>query len=211
MTAQIEDIFCIDGQSFDIIAETAPITFSPEEYGFSPTPICTACWSGYWCEYGIQDNRLCLDKLYISNTEDIYPDLNGVSVSPVEYEDCTVYTRGETRIESYPKYMGHRLYAGIALPIKYTGRILVGADFLNEYYIHMGFQHPYAYKTLLEFCFEDGVLMMKTDYSDFGERLRAKIDLGDPSWKYDGADLWDFIENSFSLDYSEKCWWMHED
>lgn len=38
------------------------------------------------------------------------------------------------------KYLCHHLYKDINIPIEYTGNVLVGGDFIDEYYIHMDFK-----------------------------------------------------------------------
>ena len=56
-------------------------------------------------------------------------------------------------------------HKNIGIRMKYTGKILVGKDFLREYYIHMGYQRAWAYQTLVEFIFEDGSLLDTVDHS----------------------------------------------
>lgn len=83
--------------------------------------------------------------------------INGVDVSDMEY-------------------MGHRVYQNLNLPMNYTGKILVGNNFINKYYIHMGYQRAWAYKTLIELVFENGKLIEEIDQSEVAKKLRKSFD-----------------------------------
>ena len=156
---------------------------------------CTACWAGYWCEYDISEEGIVLKNLYINSRDNNYPAINGVEAEEDEREKF--------------QYMGHHLYKNIGIRMKYTGKILVGKDFLREYYIHMGYQRAWAYQTLVEFIFEDGNLIETVDHSNMAEKLREEIkkDTGKPK-PYTEQDIARFVKNSFSLDIDVKAWWM---
>lgn len=53
----------------------------------------------------------------------------------------------------------------IGLPINYTGDLIIGDDFLGEYYVYMGFQQPYTYENVKELKFEKGKLIEVKDHS----------------------------------------------
>lgn len=194
MTAQIGDKFTFRGSDYSIVAISTPIKFKPIQFGITPLSVGTACWAGYWCEYDISEEGIVLKNLYINSKDNNYPPINGVEA---EGEDKDF------------KYMGHHLYKNVGIPIKYTGKILVGKDFLREYYIHMGYQRAWAYQTLVEFIFEDGSLLDTVDHSQMAEKLREEIkkDTGKPK-PYIEQDIPRFVKNSFSLDIDVKAWWM---
>lgn len=107
--------------------------------------------------------------------------------------------------------MGHREYKNINIPIDFTGKILLGNNFLSKYYIHMGFQRAYAYKELKEFVFEQGTLVETIDHSKMAKKIRQELeatcdDLSHP----DGGNILKFVEDSFSTDYAVKAWWLDE-
>lgn len=112
MTAQIPDTYTYDGKEYNIVAMSSHIGFNPKDYGLEPQASSTACWRGYWCEYAIKNGRLVLERLFLFNADDNYPDFNGISVLPQEYEECECWTPGENdvHVESVPKYLGHRVY-----------------------------------------------------------------------------------------------------
>lgn len=203
MTAQIGDKFTFRGSDYSIVAISTPIQFNPVNFGIIPMSIGTACWAGYWCEYDISEKGIILKNLYINAKDDNYPAINGVEAMGDE--------------EGEFKYMGHHLYKDVQIPMKYTGKILVGKDFLREYYIHMGYQRAWAYQTLMEFIFEEGVLLDTVDHSQMAEKLREEMkktgkrkpytELDIPRFLKDSSSQ-DIIKDSFSLDIDVKAWWM---
>jgi hypothetical protein len=196
MTAQIGDRFRLEDTEYSVVAISNPIKFDPRVYGITPVPVCTACRRGYWCVYNITEEGIFLEDLYINSKDDYYPEINGV---------LPVY--GDTQ-ENRFEYMGHHLYKGLHLKLNYDGKILVGREFLQEYYIHMGYQRAWSYKILKEFVFLDGELVEINDQSKMAEKLRNIINENknfDNELRYNIAD---FVSESFSLDYDKKAWWL---
>ncbi|MBR0342452.1 MAG: hypothetical protein IJH64_09495 [Oscillospiraceae bacterium] len=212
MTAQIPDTYRYKSKVYEIVAMTNPMGFDPRDYGLEPHSSCTACWRGYWCEYVIKYGKLIMERLLLYNQDGNYPDFNGVHVSPQEYKEIEYresFDEGEKlKKKTIPDNWGHRTY-NANMKMDYTGKIVLGKGFLDEFYIHMGFQRPWAYKDLKEFDFKDGKLISVTDHSAFAEKLREKI-REDP----EGFDhtlrrtIPTFIDESFSLDAAIKAWWI---
>lgn len=165
MTAQIGDKFKFKGSEYTIVNISNPIEGTPEKYGIVPSSVCTACWRGYWCVYNILENGIKLQDLYVNSDNDYYPEINGIS--PL----CD-----NKKPNKIIKCMGHHLYKDINISIKYTGKILVGNDFIEKYYIHMGLQPAWAYKTLIEFIFQDSMLIDIIDHSKTIANLRKELD-----------------------------------
>ena len=211
MTAQIGDIYKYRNQEYTIVAFSSPIWFDPQNFGLEPNMSSTACWRGYWCEYVIGDGVLLLQNLYLYNADNKYPPFYGVEVSPQEFENYEYYTLndGKIRKDIRPAHFGHRVYRDVNMLIPYTGKILLGNGFMNEYYIHMGFQQGWAYENLIELSFEKGVLSECNDLSHIAKAQRKIIDLQkeDPLYP-DGGNIPQFVEDSFSLDYINKVWWL---
>jgi hypothetical protein len=57
------------------------------------------------------------------------------------------------------------VYRNIVLPLTFTGELLIGKDFIQEKYIHMGFQPPSSYQTVLELTFVSGLCARQIDKS----------------------------------------------
>ena len=166
--------------------------FNPREYGFTPIAPHTALWRGFWCEYKVLNDRLVLDTLHIYQDRGIpYPPLNGVG----------------------PEFSGRdgsmAEYHDLNMTVNYNGSIVLGKDFLQQYYIHMGFQRAWAYKTVIELIFKDGAVVERKDHSDYVAKLREKIDADPQSFKTQlTGDIHKFVEDSFSLEPSVKAWWI---
>lgn len=210
MTAQIGDIYKHKNKEYSIVAMSAPINFYPHDYGLNPQSRCTACWNGYWCEYHIEDDMLLLKNLFMYNSEGNYPPLNGVKIAERTYHEAVCMTLGEKKSKKImmEDNMGHREYRNVNLPIEYTGKILVGDEFIQEYYIHMGYQRAWAYKKLLEFVFETGKLTKTIDHSDMAEQMRIELRDGNKMIDNEQHDIPLFVEKSFSLDMKDKAWWI---
>lgn len=191
MTAQISDQYTYDGREYNLVACTSPIGFDPREYGFSPTAPHTACWRGYWCEYGVQNGILALRTLHIYCDNGVYPALFGVEAADASQSHAL-----------------EKEYLDIGHVMDFSGSIVLGRDFIRRYYIHMGFQQPWAYRTVIELAFEKGALLKETDHSPYVEGLRKKIDADPGCLDRRRGDIPAFIEDSFSLDARDKAWWI---
>lgn len=211
MTAQIGDIYKYQKKEYTIVALSSAMLFDPKNFGLEPHASSTACWRGYWCEYAIDNDELLLKDLYLFNSEDNYPPFNGVEVSPQEFKeyDCYVGKGEKPKKVTRPVHFGHRLYKDVNLQIPYTGRILLGDGFMREYYIHMGFQRGWAYKKLIELVFEEGVLLECNDLSHIAKAQREAIKAKGENPRYpDDGNIPKFVDESFSLDYADKAWWI---
>jgi hypothetical protein len=175
-----------------------PLDFDPSLYGIEPMFTSTALWRGYWCEYEIVEGSVCLKNLYVNSEDGQYPIISGVSAKAEKGEDF--------------EYHGCHLYEGIDLPIDYSGKILLGRDFKQECYIHMGFQRPWAYDDLIELVFENGRLFQRTDLSEVAKKIRLSIEENPEGFSNAlRGNLLEFIESSFSRDIPDWGWWLGED
>lgn len=196
MTAQVGDRFQFKGEDYSIVAMSTPIGFKPQDYGITPEPVCTACWDGYWCEYEITKAGIILKNLYINSKNDHYPEINGIS------------PQNDRQKKSRFQYMGHHLYKDLDIRMDYTGRILIGKDFIQKYYIHMGYQRAWAYETLEELVFQDGALIETVRHSEMARRLREKVDIEINDKQETNVDVRKFVEECFSLKMEDKAWWI---
>lgn len=193
-------------RSLSLVALSSVMLFDPKNYGMEPHASSTACWRGYWCEYAIEDDELLLKDLYLYNSDDKYPPLNGVEVSLPEFKEYKC--QGGKKI-IMKAHFGHRVYKDVNIPIPYTGKILLGDGFMREYYIHMGFQRGWAYKKLIELVFEEGILLECNDLSHIAKAQREAMVQGNINPQRPDVDILSkFVDDSFSLDYADKAWWM---
>ncbi len=93
-------------------------------------------------------------NLYTNNNLNTSPIINGVKHFEIDDWQENVYAMAD-----------NLAYENINLPISYTGSFLVGDNFIDKYYVHMGFQAPFAYEYLEEFIFDNGVCVGTRDLS----------------------------------------------
>ena len=182
MTAQIPDRLILKTTEYDVIGARGEGLFSPEEVGLHPFPMHTACYRGYYATYLVEEAQLFLTKLTLklAEAEDYEP------IQNVEPELDT------TRLPSGERVVRKGEYTDLKLPVPFTGNLLLGGDFIQKLYVHMGFQRPYAYKEVLEVVFEDGQLRETTDHSTAMADLREKVgqDSHSSPTAWDGPEEW---------------------
>lgn len=196
MTAQIGDRFNLVGRKGEIVKANLMQEFHPLWYGIEPEGVCTACWRGYWCVYSVGENGIFLEDLYVNAKNGQYPQIAGV----------TPVAAPEGRFAFI--YMGHHLYKGLNIKCVCDGQILVGEGLLSKYCNGHGTTKPWAYETLTELVFQDGILVGESDQSHVGAEIRRRID-EDMSFEY--KMFWSHfkgLENGFDLDPEIDVWWV---
>jgi hypothetical protein len=183
MTAQMPDIFFYQEENFSLIGLKGSDLFNPEDYGIYPIMASTACYRGYVATYHITDKQLILSSLILRSQDKKLKKINNKEA------------KEEKSIFSF-----NFLYENLDLPIEFTGFILLGKDFIDEMYVHMGYQRPIAYKTVIEFQFKDGEIVAINDFSEIIEKLRKEDPTRDERPDYDESTK-EWIERLFSLDY----------
>ncbi len=184
MTAQIPDEFRYNGELYSLIGIDGSGLFTPADFGMNPYSTCTACWRGYVMKYDCEDNILLLVGMDVNSKES--PDINGVK--PI---------KGNTFFEFS--------YVDIGLKTKFNGMLMLAKDFIHEMYVHMGFQRPMAFRTVLELDIKDGEIIEVTDLSEdmaFQRSLDKKR--GAEPKSPNESDVKDWIEDTFSLDYDSE-------
>ncbi|MCK4973321.1 MAG: hypothetical protein KAS52_08360, partial [Candidatus Heimdallarchaeota archaeon] len=135
MTGQISDSFLYYNEEYSIVGIDGNELFEPLSFDIETIPASTACWRGFQGFYRITEEFLVLQDLYISMKEK--KEIRGKKPS---------------KGESYFKYHFNELN----LKMSFTGTILIARDFIQEMYIHMGFQRPMSYTNVIELYFEKG-------------------------------------------------------
>lgn len=179
MTAQRHDQFDYSPETYDLVGVDGHGLFQPRQHGLRPGGRSTACERGFVCSYALSDAQLILNGLSLS-CGGKPPALFGVGPTS---DDRLGYT-----------------YRRLRHLVAFTGRLLIGTDFIPELYVHMGFQSAWKYKTVRELEFDEGRLIVDTNQSEESaaqrERMAGYSD-GPPS----GVDLEEWIGRSFSLDF----------
>ena len=188
MTAQVPHRVIFDGTFFDLCGISGTGMFDPEEHGIHPTSTNTAVASGFLCIYGVRDDTLYLEILESS------PQL-------IQTGNSQKQVLGAKDVFGVEPQKGGSLgyiYGPLGFPVPLTGKILLGNDFIQDLYIHMGFQDAHKYEKVVELFFENGHLVNTVDRSDEMAAVREQkmANGGDTEM---GSTDW--IEKSFSLDY----------
>lgn len=174
MTAQISDKFFFKGDGYSLIGIDGRDLVSPEKYGMKPEKIHTACYRGFYATYELTDEALYLKELTLREKNGNYLPIGGVEPEKENYQAT---------------------YHGLREVIPFTGKIRLAKDFIKEFYIHMGYQKPTAFKTVLDITLKDGQVVKIKDRSQEIEQKRGAFQK-----RYESGDILQTIDESFSLD-----------
>ena len=183
MTAQMPDVFRYNDTDYAIAAVAGDGLFNPTDHGLVVVMMHTACWRGFICTYGIDDERLVLRHLQGRLGD-------GVTAPKLDGKKADV---DSNQIFTYDK---------IKLPINYTGGLLIGEGMIAKHYVHMGFHPAWKFERVHELVFGSGRLIDQRDLSGAMKQLRDDIASGkrkDPDTT--GAE---WVSRTFSLDYSRS-------
>ncbi len=181
MTGQIPDIFKFNNEEYDIVGIDGPDLFDPNTEGFKPQMASTACWRGFKLFFSATNEGIYLEEMSIRQEKSI--EFRGIKPIP-----------GEWRFT-------HK-YVNMKYKLPFTGRLLIAKGFIKSLYVHMGFQRPVAYRTVIELVIKEGDVLEIIDHSKHYRRLRKKDPNKDsyPKTASEG-DIKDFVEKSFSRRY----------
>jgi hypothetical protein len=190
MTTQIPDEVRYQGAWYGITAVDGTGLFDPEDQGLTPEFLSTGCWRGFQCRYQIQDGQLILDEVHMGKP----------SGDQVAGKLFGVKAERAGRKSSFP---GALRYRRLATLTPFTGRLLLGADYVWVGYLNMGFQPAWLYARVHEVAFEAGRLTSAQDRSAALAEVRHR--LGADGLRPAAGELSsEWIDRTFSLtfDYS---------
>ncbi len=176
MTAQISDTFIFKNKKYELIGIIGEDLFSPKALGMEPEMIHTACYSGYYATYQLNKNSLYLKKLTIRDKNNYYPPIDGIEPMKDDYEGVAIYSK--------LKYI-----------IPFTGKIRLARGFIQEFYIHMGYQKASAFEEVFDITIEEGRVIEIKDRSKEIEQIRGAF-----KKRYESGDFIERIDEAFSLD-----------
>lgn len=188
MTGQIPDEVRYRKRWFAIAAVDGEGLFEPAQHGLEPGFLGTGCWRGFQARYRIHRRRLSLYDVCMGRRDGDRQRLFGVA--PVR------------AVKSH-EFEGEWWYRGLAAPVPFTGRMLLGVGFVHIGYLNMGFQPAWLFKQVYEVAFEAGRLIRARDRSMAAAGLRHRLGTSglQPA---PGEESGDWIKRTFSLsfDYS---------
>ena len=160
--------------------------FRPSAFGIKTCPTSTACRRGYIATYGFRDDQLVLDALRINVVSQRWEEEHARLLALKEARRLLPPHRRGPKAQATlsgpddrgPAINGVRPMSGrlidspfsdnyfnIGLPIPFSGGLMIGDDFINALYVHMGFQSAWKYRKVIEFRFNAGVLAATYDRS----------------------------------------------
>ncbi len=164
MTGQVPDSCEYQRTSYEILGVTGEKLPTAASFHIIAEDLCTGYHRGYVMHYVIEGDRLLLMRAVVT-TRKQPPEINGVA--PVPDRD----------IPNLPMPIQY-LYDHLNYPVPFTGTLLIVKDLIREYYMHMGFQPAWTYKTLLKLTLNAGVVTsasdVSTDYAKEREREGPK-------------------------------------
>jgi len=99
---------------------------------------------------------------------------------------------------------GDYRYKGLDEVIPFTGRLLLGDDFIEDMYIHMGYHPAPSYREVVELRFEQGKLVdARNPSEEMAEHRKAMKHrlLTSPSASVSDDKLKEWINDRMSLDF----------
>ncbi len=191
MTGQIANQFKYEGEIYELVAYHGESLYSAEDFGITTQTASTACWRGYQAFYDCVNGELILDALHVRTEDKIV--INGVA--PEENKELAE--------DSWAFF--NTIYENLSLKTKFTGSILLGKDFIREMYVHMGFQSPESFKTVIDIEVSDGDIIKITDMSArMEERRRLGQEKPSRPPTLEDKDVGDWVKDRFSQEYKSE-------
>jgi hypothetical protein len=186
MTAQVADTVTYEGITYSLLGVSSEGLFDQRAYGLEPESMTTSCRRGYVWQYGARESRILLTGLNICLREEAhYSEVGGRKPS------CS------------DDFLGGAAYRHLGIPMGFSGGLLLGRDFIQELYLHTGFQKPHAYR--------DGRVLGVRDHSGRIRQLRERMRSDAKKRKASGTPetqampsrdaIPEFVERAFGLDY----------
>ncbi len=193
MTGQEPDRFFYRDQRLDLVGIKGNNLTILSDLGIETYSSSTNCWRGYIMRYKIIEKQLVLDGFWFNSESEDLPEINGVK--PIKTPDV------KPESGDWMSFMFKSEYKNLNKRIQFNGSIWLAKDFIDGEYVHMGFQSPTAYRTVLKFDFEDGIIVNVEDKSKAVEVAREKGECKEAQPKsMESGDLEDWIMRRFSLD-----------
>ncbi|MBD3198320.1 MAG: hypothetical protein GF317_24940 [Candidatus Lokiarchaeota archaeon] len=190
MTGQAADQFFYGKHRLEIVGIKGTSLTTAKDFGIELASASTGCWRGYIMRYKIIEKKLVIDGFWVNTrSKKEMPEINGIL--PTQ----------DHEIRSLFKYE----YRNLNLKVPFNGSIWLGKDFINSQYVHMGFQSPTAYRTVLKLDLKDGIIVNVEDKSNEIEKARED---GDPKgYRPDSMSsetIHDWVMRRFSLNLPSK-------
>lgn len=93
---------------------------------------------------------------------------------------------------------------GLKEVIPFTGGLLLGAEFIRELYVHMGFHPAYKYRIVREVVFDAGRLIEHHDRTREIAEFRSMLSARSlhPGYDASRSEISEWVKRCFTLDYT---------
>ena len=216
MTAQINDTFFYQGESYAIAGISEGGLFDPAAFGMEPAGTCSNCWRGWQAEYALAGRQLVVDVLNVNLFErdrrpGSYERVPGPPIGgvlPVDDDQDNIEDEDvEARLRRASRRSGrfNNRYENLGHALTYTGGLLLASGFIRDLYVNMGFHPAWKYEKVVELVFEGGVLQKECDRSTEMTELRnlvlAQSQESGAGRRGPGESIREFIERAFDRRY----------
>jgi hypothetical protein len=174
MTAQIPDKFIYKGQVYELVGIKGDGLVEPQQFCMLPEMIHTACYRGFYATYELTESTLFLHELTLREKNGNYLPIGGVEAEQEEYQAT---------------------YHNLNVIVPFNGKIRLAKDFIEELYIHMGYQKPTAFRTVLDITLQEGTVVAVNDRSKEMQQKRGAF-----KRRYEAGEMIEEIEEAFGLD-----------
>lgn len=193
MTGQEPDRFFYKDHKFELVGMKGKGLFIPSDFGIETHMTATSCRRGYIMRYKIAENQLVLDGFWFNSKADDLPEINGIK--PIKLSEETA------KEGDFIHTMFTHEYRDLNKNIQFKGSVWLAKDLIRSKYVHMGFQSPTAYKTVLKFDFKDGIIVNVEDKSEVAKKAGKNGTCKDPKPRsMNPRDIEEWIMKRFSLD-----------
>lgn len=188
MTAQVPDEIRYRSRLYAITAVDGHDLFDPVAHDLEPGMLSTACWRGTRCRYAVSRGRLTLTAVQLGRSNAPARRLFGVKpgVSPAR--------------DMHPGAWHHRR---LAVPIPFTGRLLIGAGYVDVGRHAMGFPPAWLYQRVHELRFALGRLTSTHNRSTQLAMVRHRLG-ADGLHPRPGETGQAWVHRTFSLDFTHS-------
>jgi hypothetical protein len=184
MTAQFPDNVVYADTEWVLAGANGDGLFEPSAHGIITRMASTACWRGFVCRYALTDAALSLDELHVA-VDGPAPSLLGHA------PDSPRLNVGFTAA-----------YRDLAIPVLFSGGMLLARNFIRDLYVHMGFHPAWKYEHVVEAEFDQGRLLRAQDCSSEMAQIRDKLSGRDaPERGASREDIKVWVERAFSRKY----------
>ncbi|MHA1213591.1 MAG: hypothetical protein ACTSSH_14180 [Candidatus Heimdallarchaeota archaeon] len=182
MTAQIPDFVIFKKQNYSLVGIRGEGFFDPKNYGLNVTAASTACYRGYTLTFNCINDEILLDEILFNARANDLVEINGIK--PEKYT-------GQLKA-----FFSH-IYKNLQFKIGFTGELIIAREFIDEMYVHMGYQKPKSFRVVFRLIIGNDIIKEVKDLFGRMQEKRAEK----PS---DESNVEKYVTEAFSREIDEE-------